>query len=100
VKEKLSKKSPEADWAANALKKQGDELLSATVAYMKAHDISRVSVEAITKAMIQAKRNPESSHIRSAIKDLMARELLGREGQTYFLTRKAKENADSTNSSS
>lgn len=95
MKEKLYKKTAESEWASNQMKKQGDALLGIVRSYMDANSISRVSIEAIDKAVSKSGSVLNISHIKQTIKDLIARELLARDGQTYMLTRKAKEDAKS-----
>ena len=87
-KRRTRKIQVDTEWSAKALKSQGDILFNVIVPMMKAADITRISIEGMDRALVKAHHNFMPHHIRAAIKDLVSRELMARDGQTYYITKK------------
>ena len=89
-RKRISKPQIDSQWAAKAIEHQGDIVLGVVSRYLSANGISRMSVEAIDKAMVKEKHDFALHHIKSGIKNLLGRELLGKEGATYYVIKKEK----------
>ena len=87
---RIKKSIPDTEWAASAIKKQGDLILSIMRKAMEEDKISRISVEAIDRALAKAGHDMQLHHIKVAIKNLINRELIARDAKVYRVIKRER----------